>query len=411
MIRPPVPSSDDARFALARRAFLAGAAATMAAASSCSARGSQAAKKYRVAVIGHTGRGDYGHGLDIAWKDVPQAEVVAVADADEKGLAQAMKRLGNVKGYPDYRRMLDEVKPDLVAVAPRWLDEHHDMVLAAAERGVRGIYLEKPMCRTLAEADEMIAACEKNKVKLAAAFQTLYSQKLPVIKKLIDDDGIGQVLEFRARGKDDRLRGGGEDLCVLGPHMFNLIQFFGGDPQWCFASVYQQGHPVTKADVTEGNEGIGPLAGDNVHAMYRLAGGATAYFDSVRNAAGSPSRFGLEILGAKGIIQIFNTGHLPECFYLRDSSWSPGRSKKQWVPISSAGVGKPEPLKDLGLHGGNLRAIGDLIAAIEEDRQPAASMYAARSAWEMVVAVFESHRTGGPVTLPLKNRQNPLGML
>ena len=41
--------------------------------------------------------------------------------------------------------------PDLVAVAPRWLDQHRDMVIAAAERGVRGIYLEKPMCRTLEE--------------------------------------------------------------------------------------------------------------------------------------------------------------------------------------------------------------------------------------------------------------------
>ena len=42
-------------------------------------------KKYRVAVIGWTGKGDYGHGLDTVWVNNDRAEIVAVADADEKG--------------------------------------------------------------------------------------------------------------------------------------------------------------------------------------------------------------------------------------------------------------------------------------------------------------------------------------
>ena len=42
-------------------------------------------KTYRVAVIGHTGKGNYGHGIDTVWLKVPQCEIVAVADADEKG--------------------------------------------------------------------------------------------------------------------------------------------------------------------------------------------------------------------------------------------------------------------------------------------------------------------------------------
>jgi len=80
---------------------------------------------------------------------------VAVADAHAQGLGAAVKRLNGVKGFTDYRRMLDQVKPDLVSVAARWPDQHCAMVVAAAERGVKGIYLEKPMCRTLAEADDM----------------------------------------------------------------------------------------------------------------------------------------------------------------------------------------------------------------------------------------------------------------
>ena len=90
------------------------------------------AKTYRVAVIGHTGRGDYGHGLDEVWLEVPNAEIVAVADADKPGLAKAAKKLKVDRAYADYRQMLERERPEIVSIAPRWIDEHHAMALAAA---------------------------------------------------------------------------------------------------------------------------------------------------------------------------------------------------------------------------------------------------------------------------------------
>jgi predicted dehydrogenase len=359
--------------------------------------------QYRVAVIGHTGRGNYGHGLDTVWRELPACELVAVADADERGLAQAVQRLGAPQGFSDYRRMLDEVKPDIVSVAPRWLDQHHDMVLAAAERGCH-IYMEKPFCRTLAEADAMVDACERNRVKLAIAHQTRYSPKLHVIREMMDEGKIGEVLELRGRGKEDA-RGGGEDLWVLGSHVMNLIHHFGGEPEWCFAEVIEEGRSITLEDVREGNEGIGPLAGDSIQAMYGLAGGATAYVGSRRQANGE--RFGLQIYGSTGIIEIL-TGYLPSAHYLADPAWSPGRSGAQWVPISSEGPGRPEPLKNGGLHAGNIAACQDLIAAIEEDRLPECHMYEARMTVEMIAGVFASQRSGGRVSIPLAQRENPL---
>jgi len=367
------------------------------------------ASKYRVGVIGHTGQGNYGHGLDRVWSEIPEVEVVGVADANPAGLAVAMARLKTTQGYADYRQMLDQQKPDIVAICPRWLDQHHDMVLAAVERGVRGIYLEKPLCRTLAEADRMIAACEKHQVKLAVAFQTRYSPKLPVIEDLLTSGAIGRVLEFRARGKEDQ-RGGGEDLGVLGVHLFNLICHLGGDPQWCSACVRQEGRAIQRADVAPGNEGIGLLAGDEVHAMYGLSGGAVACFDSVRQAGGKPGRFGLQIFGSKGIIEL-GTGHLPDAFMLADPAWSPGRTKKAWMPISSAGVNQPEPLTDGGLPGGNVLAVCDLLDAVATDRQPEANIYEGLLTVEMVAAVFESQRQGRQVPIPLANRENPLKSL
>ncbi|MFV1965983.1 MAG: Gfo/Idh/MocA family protein [Pirellulaceae bacterium] len=359
--------------------------------------------KYRIGVIGHTGRGNYGHGLDRVWLEIPDCEIVSVADANEAGREQAVKRLGAPRGFADYRDMLDETKPDIVAICPRWLDQHCEMVLAAAERGIH-IYMEKPMCRTLAEADQMAAACEKNNVKFAISYQTRYSPKLDVVKGMIEDGKIGDILELRGRGKEDR-RGGGEDLWVLGSHVMNLIHYFGGEPAWCFAKVLQENRPVVKEDVVEGNEGIGPLAGDTVSAMYGLADSATAYFGSRRGAAGG--RFGLQIYGSKGIIEIL-TGHLPSVSFLPDPTWCPGRSGVQWIPVSTAGPGKPETLKDRGLHGGNLLACEDLLGAIEQDRLPECNIHEARLTVEMIAAVFESHRVGRPVAVPLENRENPL---
>ena len=327
---------------------------------------------YRVGVIGHTKHGDYGHGIDTVWKDIPNAEIIAVADADPSGLAEAAKRLQVDKAFRDYREMLDKVKPDIVSICPRWLDQHRDMVVAAAERGIHA-YMEKPLCRTLREADEMIAACERTHARVAVAHQTHYSPRVDAVKRLIADGKIGRVLEFRGRGKEDS-RGGGEDLWVLGSHIMDLIRIFGGEPQWCLATVMQNGKPVTAADVKEGPEGIGLLAGDAVESMYGMPNAATAYFGSHRNATGKTSRFGLQIFGSAGLIEIL-TGYLPSVQFLDDASWSPGRSNAKWQPVTSAGIGQPEPLKDDSADAGNVAAVKDLIASIEENRQPQCSIY------------------------------------
>ncbi len=364
--------------------------------------------KYRIGVIGHTGQGNWGHGIDTVWSQFPECEVVGVSDPHEGGRAAAVKRLKAPLGFADYRRMLDETKPDIVAVCPRWLDQHHEMVVAAAERGMH-VYMEKPMCRTLEEADEMAAKCERHKIKLAIAHQTRYSPILHVVRDMILDGKIGKVLELRGRGKEDR-RGGGEDLWVLGSHVMNLMHHFGGEPNWCFGQVLQDDRPITKEDVAAGNEGIGPLAGDTVAAMYGMDQGVTAYFGSQRNQGSKGNRFGLQIYGSEGIIEIL-TGYLPAVHYLPDPRWSPGRTGAKWIPVSSAGPGQPEPLKPGGLHAGNVLAVHDLLAAIEEDRLPECSVYEGRTTVEMIAAVFESHRQQRPVAIPLENRKNPLAML
>ena len=305
--------------------------------------------------------------------------------------------------------MLAKEKLDIVAICPGWVDQHHAMLMAAAAAGCH-IYMEKPFCRTLEECDSVLEQFDMRHLKLGIAHVTQYSPVLDTVLSLIKSDSIGQVLELRGRGKEDR-RGGGEDLWVLGSHIFALMRSFAGaHPTSCSATVIEAGHPITRDDVKEAPEGIGLLAGDNIQARYTFPGGLFGHFASRRSMAGQPSRFALQVFGSKGVIEM-ESGYLKPAHILRDGSWSPGRSGKTWEKITSAGIGKPERRTDGSYEGGHVAAINDLIKSIEGQRETRCSAEDCRGIIEMIAAVFESHRLGRPVDMPLKTRVNPLTRL
>ena len=367
------------------------------------------AKTWRVGIIGRTGKGDYGHAVDVAFTKVPNVEIVAVADEHEGGRLAAQKRVGAKTAYADFRQMLATEKPGVVAICPRWIDQHREMLLAAAEAGCH-VYMEKPFCPTLAECDDVCRELEMRHLKLGIAHISQYSPILTRVKSLIQNGEIGEILELRARGKEDR-RGGGEDLWVLGSHVLGIMRTLaGGDPLSCFATVLERGQPVTKAQVVNGAEGIGPLAGDNVQARYQFANGVYGQFGSRRGVGGSPTRFAIQVFGSKGILEM-ESGYMPPAAILRDSSWSPGRTGRAWEKISSAGIGLPEPVKNGSYEDGHIAAITDLFEAIEMERPTKCSADDSRAIIQMISAVFESHRVGGPVSLPLATRVNPLTLL
>jgi predicted dehydrogenase len=365
-------------------------------------------KQYRVGIIGRTGHGDYGHGLDVACTKVPRFHIAAVADEDAAGRENAQQRTGATTSYADYRTMLSRERLDMVVICPRWIDQHRDMLLAAAEAGCH-IYIEKPFCPTLADCDEVCAALEMRHLHLAIAQITQYSPILAKVKQLIDSGEIGEVLELRCRGKEDR-RGGGEDLWVLGSHVLGMMRTLaGGQPLECTAVVRQNRKPPTKTEVVSGAEGLGLLTGDHVQARYRFASGAEGFFGSKRNMAGTPSRFALQVFGSRGIIEI-ESGYAPPAAILRDSGWSPARSGKSWEPISSNGIGQPETMDNPTYEGGHIAALLDLVESIETQRPTRCSAAEARDITEMIVAVFESQRLGTSVPLPLTTRVNPLSL-
>ncbi len=263
--------------------------------------------KYAAAVIGHSGHsghGDYGHGLDIVWKAFESIRIVGIADPDDPGRAEAQQRTGAKRAYRDYREMLATEKPDLVSICPRHLDGKAEIVAAVADSGAH-IYLEKPFAKDLADADKMIEAIERNKVKVQIAHQMRMSPYALRVAEMIKAGEIGEVQEVRLRGKEDQ-RAGGEDLMVLGSHLCDLARMLLGDPKWVFSHVTRDGREINASNVRKATEPVGPVAGNQIAAMFAFDNGVHAYFGSRASDQSGSSRFGTTIYGSKGVINLPN---------------------------------------------------------------------------------------------------------
>lgn len=365
-------------------------------------------KLLRVAVLGHTERGNYGHGIDTLWLTLPRTEVAAVSDPNPEGLAAAQKRFSDAKPFGDYVRMLGEIRPDIAAICPRHVDQHHAMILASIKAGVRGIYVEKPFVRTPAEADDIVRLCKEHGVSLAIAHRNRYHPALPVLADLLGNGEFGTPLEIRARGKEDK-RGGGLDLWVLGSHVLNLGVFFAGPPLACSAAAFVQGTFATAENIQEGAEGVGPILGDEIHARFEMEKGIPLFFDSKKGAAERSAGFGLQLLCTGGVVDLRMDAE-PMIQVLKGNPFKPATDPRAWVPITSGGVGVPEPLANIrALVAGHQQPALNLIASMESGKPPLCGPEEGRTVIEMIHAIFASHmQKGARIPLPLTKRSHAL---
>jgi predicted dehydrogenase len=251
----------------------------------------------------------------------------------------------------------------------------------------------------LAEADEIVKLCADKGVRLAIAHRNRYHPVLETLRKHIAAGEIGELKEVRVRGKQDH-RGGGLDLWVLGGHGFNLATLFTGPAISCEAQVLVEGRPATKADAHPGDEGVGLIVGDEIHARYETRSGIPLYFDSKKGASAKGAPFGARLIGTKGVLSL-QIDEEPLVILEHDG-------KK--IPVTTAGIGQAEPIQDIKLvNGGHHGAVRDLLAAIAEKREPVCGPEAGRETIEMTTAVFASFAAGGKkISLPQADRQHPL---
>ncbi len=353
--------------------------------------------KFKAAVIGHTGRGDYGHGLESIFGNRPNIELVAVADPDPAGRARTAAKIGAPRHYADYREMLDWERPNLVSLAMRHAHQHHAIALAALKAGAH-VYCEKPFVTAPVEADELLAEAERRRLKIAVAHTMHMMPEIVRLKQAVAEGLLGELVEVRTFGKQDT-RAGGEDMMVLGSHLFDLLRLFLGDPLWCTARVLGQGRDITPADRRLVKDNVGYVAGDQVFAEFAFPKGVNATFTSDAKLRETVGHWGIEFFGSKGAARI-NCDIAPNVFVRRSTSWKPEGKTDAWEPLDMSQVKSPPP------H--NLCPMGDWLDAIAKDREPECSGRNGAWAIEMVMAVYHAALSGKRVPFPLNVRTHPL---
>ncbi len=378
---------------------------------------------WRVGIVKDSSKPMLGlHGLHLACRGLPNVEVVAHVDSNPADIAAKMAVTRAKRHYLDYQEMLDKEAPDIVILCSRHPFDHLPQIKAAAERGCH-IYCEKPLAATLQEADAIVDLVERHRIKLCVAHYARHNLAFLTMQRMIVAGAIGTPLTFLGRGKEDH-RGGGEDLIVLGTHILDLQNLFFGPPLSVHAEVNAGGHPIGQTGSNQTVEPIGPAAGDDIFACFRLASGVRGVFESRRGLLDSshgPVRMGATVIGSEGMLTMrFHDGTPESPLRLSRSRGAPedGAAFEE-VPLKEfRAFPEAEPL-DYSLCGTQLPPpryfleahrlfLWDLLRAITEDRQPHSNAYGARLVQEMIQGIYASPLAGGAVTFPLTERRHPL---
>lgn len=120
------------------------------------------------------------------------AEPVAVCDVYEVNLNNAAEKTGGKK-YQDWRELLDDKKVDVVCIATpdHW---HSRLSIEAAAKG-KDVYCEKPMTRTIQEAQDVVDAMVKHNRVMTVGVQSMADPRWRMAHERIANGDIGHVAQ------------------------------------------------------------------------------------------------------------------------------------------------------------------------------------------------------------------------
>ena len=174
-----------------RRHFLgttlvAGAGLAMPAASFAGLR--RRADPVRIGVIGVRGRGRAHIG---AFRDSPDAEVVAICDCDEGVIGPALDAVPDARYYKDLREMLDADDIDAVSIATP--NHWHTLAAIWAVQAGKHAYVEKPISHELLEGRALIAEADRAGLVVAHGTQARSHQATIEAIQWLQEGGLGEI--------------------------------------------------------------------------------------------------------------------------------------------------------------------------------------------------------------------------
>lgn len=322
----------------------------------------------------------------------PEGEIVAVCDVDEdKGKAFA-EEAKVMKFYKDYEKLVADPDVDIVCIClPSGL--HGDGVIAAAQAG-KHVFCEKPLDINRDRMTHMIATCREENVKLGCVFQSRTSPDMIRVHKAMKQGVLGPMVLGDGYMKDYRSQAyynsagwrgtwaldGGGALMNQGVHGVDLLLWLMNDD---VESVFARAeHKVRNIEVE-----------DTAVACLKYKGGAYGVIEGTTSCNPGEARR-IELHGKYGTITI-SGGTITRWTVTGEED---GRADR------TAGPPKVEEEGTVGDHravtaGGHVFLIHDLVQAIKEDRDPYITGESARKAVDLILAIYESARTGRDVKM------------
>jgi myo-inositol 2-dehydrogenase/D-chiro-inositol 1-dehydrogenase len=323
---------------------------------------------------------------------VPDAEVTAVFSRTGERARQVAAHWNIPHWFTDIEALIADAPCDVVDIClPNFL--HHRATLAAARAG-KHVIIEKPLCLTLEEADEMIAVCREHGRKLMYAEELCFAPKYERVRALVNDGALGDIYMLKQLEKHsgphspwfwDVAQSGGGVLMDMGCHAFAWFRWMlGGNP--VVRSVYATMDTVRHKDRTAGE--------DNAVTIVEFDGGVIGLAeDGWAKPGGMDDR--IEVYGSRGV-------SFADLF--RGNSAATYSETGYGYAAEKAGTtqGWTYTMFEEAFNQGYPHELAHFIACVREDTAPLVTGEDGRAVLEIIYAAYASAGTGAKVSLPFR---------
>lgn len=321
-------------------------------------------------------------------------EIVALCDVEESkmfNLIRDFKLSNKIKKYIDYNDMLQNEKPDLVAICTE-SGKHSQIALDCIDSGVN-LIIEKPIALSLEDADAIIEKAKAKKIKVSACHQNRFNKSVQKIREAIEAGRFGKLMHGTAHIRWNR----GENYYTQAPWRGTWEQDGGALMNQCIHNIdllrWMMGDEVTEVVGMTDNLVHGYIEAEDLGiALVKFANGSYGMIEGTTNIYPKNLEETLYIFGERGTVKAGGKSvNLIEEWQFADRLDNSEEVKVKYHenPPTVYGFGH-KPL------------YADVIDAIKTDREPYVTAVDGRNALELVLAIYKSADEGRVIKLPLE---------
>lgn len=258
-------------------------------------------EKVKLGIVG-LGRLGRNHAASINYK-ITNAELTAVCSAIQEEVDSVMKEMNPKYGTTDYMELFRDRELDGIVIASNSAF-HAQMIIDAANAGVKNIYCEKPLGMSLEEIEQIKEACDRNEV---AIFQIGYNRRFDAsmqeIKQRIEDGFIGKPILIKLTNRDPEWQP--ENLIRFSPTsgglVFDMLTHDYDVARWLIGSDAETVYGMGGVYGYEGLEKVNDI--DNCIITIRFENGVMGFLETSRNSTHG-YHIEYEILGTEGMLKM-----------------------------------------------------------------------------------------------------------